>query len=143
MSWFYQIWKKKLFFVLGVVHGDPILAQVGLKNDNFKRFQEIFQNQWIPIKVFSIKIEFPNIFHWKPAKKSKWVWCRGKIWAKSGPILRNKIKKQALSLGFFHILLGEYLLKQKVVIVKPPEWKFMAIIVKSTKSLKFWTSKNF
>ena len=35
--------------------------------------------------------------------------------------------------GFFHILLGEYLLKQKVVVVKPPEWKFMAIIARNTK----------
>ena len=41
----------------------------------------------------------------------------------------KKVTKQALSLGFFfHILLGEYLLKQKVVVVEPPEWKFMVII---------------
>ena len=45
----------------------------------------------------------------------------------------KKVKKQAISLGFFHILLGEYLLKQKVVVVKPPEWKFMAIIARNTK----------
>ena len=42
----------------------------------------------------------------------------------------KKVTKQALSLGvFFHILLGEYLLKQKVVVVEPPEWKFMVIII--------------
>ena len=40
----------------------------------------------------------------------------------------KKVKKQVISLDFFHILLGEYLVKQKVVVVKPPEWKFMAII---------------
>ena len=34
---------------------------------------------------------------------------------------------------FFHILLGEYLLKQKVVVVKPSEWKFMAIIARNAK----------
>ena len=39
----------------------------------------------------------------------------------------KKVKKQAISLGFIHILLGEYLLKQKVVVAKSPEWKFMAI----------------
>ena len=53
-----------------------------------------------------------------------------------GQIMSNivkKVKKQAISLGFFHILLGEYLLKQKVVVVKPPEWKFMAIIARNTK----------
>ena len=45
----------------------------------------------------------------------------------------KKVKKPSLSLGFFHILLGEYLLKQKVVVVKPPEWKFMAIIARNAK----------
>ena len=44
----------------------------------------------------------------------------------------KKVKKQALSLGFF-ILLGEYLLKQKVVVVKPPEWESIAIIARNTK----------
>ena len=44
----------------------------------------------------------------------------------------KKVKKQA-SLGFFHMLLGEYLLKQKVVVTKPPEWKFMAIIARNGK----------
>ena len=43
----------------------------------------------------------------------------------------KKVKKQAISLGFFHILLREYLLKQKVVVVKPPELKTMAIIARS------------
>ena len=53
-----------------------------------------------------------------------------------GQIMSNivkKVKKQAISLGFFHILLGEYLLKQKVVVVKPPEWNFMAIIARNAK----------
>ena len=45
----------------------------------------------------------------------------------------KKVKKQALSLGFFHILLGEYLLKQKVVIIKSPEWNFMAIVARNAK----------
>ena len=43
----------------------------------------------------------------------------------------KKINKQALSLGFFSILLGEYLLKQKAVVIKPHEWKFMAIIARN------------
>ena len=33
----------------------------------------------------------------------------------------KKTKKWALSLVFFHILLREYLLKQDLVVVKPPE----------------------
>ena len=45
----------------------------------------------------------------------------------------KKVKKQAISLGFFHILLGDYLLKQEAVVVKQPEWKFMAIIATNAK----------
>ena len=49
----------------------------------------------------------------------------------------KKVKKQAISLGFFHILLREYLLKQKVVVVESPEWKFMAIIAQKRFKIKF------
>ena len=45
----------------------------------------------------------------------------------------KKVKKQAISLGFFHTLLGDYLLKQEAVVVKPPEWKFMSIRGSNTK----------
>ena len=45
----------------------------------------------------------------------------------------KKVKKQAISLGFFHILLGNYLLKQEAVVVKPPGWKSMAIIARNVK----------
>ena len=54
-----------------------------------------------------------------------------------GQIISNvvkKVKTQAISLGFFHILLEDYLLKQEAVVVKPPEWKFMAIIARNGKS---------
>ena len=45
----------------------------------------------------------------------------------------KKVKKETLSLGFFHILLGEYLLKQRTVVLKSPEWKLMAIIARNAK----------
>ena len=45
------------------------------------------------------------------------MWSWGKI---LGQILK-KVKKQATSLGFFHILLEDYLLKQEAVVVKPPD----------------------
>ena len=45
----------------------------------------------------------------------------------------KKVKKQAISLGFFHILAGDYLLKQEAVVVKSPEWKFMAFIARNAK----------
>ena len=46
----------------------------------------------------------------------------------------KKVKKQVISLGFFHILLGiTLLLKQEAVVVKPTEWKFIAIVARNTK----------
>ena len=45
----------------------------------------------------------------------------------------KKVKKKTISSGFFHILLGDYLLKQEAVVVKPTEWKFMAIIARNGK----------
>ena len=44
----------------------------------------------------------------------------------------KKVKKLALSIGFFHILHGKYLLKHKVVVVQIPEWKFKANIARNT-----------
>ena len=49
-------------------------------------------------------------------------------------VVKN-VKKQAISLGFFYILLGNYLLKQEAGVVKPSEWKFMAIIAWNAKFL--------
>ena len=43
----------------------------------------------------------------------------------------KKVKKQAMSLGFFIFFLEEYFLKQKLVVLKPPEWKFMATIARN------------
>ena len=64
------------------------------------------------------------MFHWKPAKKIKVGVVLGLNLGKIGPSAVKKVKKQALSVSFFHILLGEYPLKQKVVVVKIFEWKF-------------------
>ena len=53
-----------------------------------------------------------------------------------GQIMSNvvkKVKEQAISLGFFHILLKDYLLKQETVVVKSPEWKVMTIIARNSK----------
>ena len=45
----------------------------------------------------------------------------------------EKSKETGIIIRFFHILLGEYILKQKVVVVKPSEWQFMAIIARNAK----------
>ena len=58
------------------------------------------------------------------------------FWENLGQIMSNvvkKVKKQAISLGFFHILAGDYHLKQEAVVVKPPDWKFMAFIARNAK----------
>ena len=52
----------------------------------------------------------------------------------SWPNVVKKVKKQVLSTGFFHILHGEYLLKQKVVVVQTLEWKFKANIARNATS---------
>ena len=51
--------------------------------------------------------------------------------AKFGPndvqCCEKKSKETGNIIGFFHILVGDFLLKQEAVVVKPSEWKFMAI----------------
>ena len=64
----------------------------------------------------------PYYQEWKTAKKMKvGVVLRQNLGQISLNVVK-KVKKLALSLGFFHILLGEYLLKEKLAVVKPPEW---------------------
>ena len=48
-----------------------------------------------------------------------------------GKVMSNvvkKAKKQVISLVFFSYFTWDYLLKQEAMVVKPPEWKFLAII---------------
>ena len=99
----------------------------------FRGFSKIFSELLDSKLKFLILIEFPNIFHWKPAKKIKVGVVLGQNLGQIRSNVVKKVKKQAISLGFFHILLGDYLLKQEAVVVKPPEWKFIAIIAKNTK----------
>ena len=82
---------------------------------------------------FLILIEFLNILHWKPAKKVKLAVVLGQ---NLGQIMSNvgkKVNRQSISLGFLHILLKDYLLRQEAVAVKPDEWKFMTIIDRNAK----------
>ena len=43
----------------------------------------------------------------------------------------KKVRKWGLSIGFFHILHVEYLLKEKVVVVQTPEWIYKANIARN------------
>ena len=80
-----------------MVHEDPIFAQVWAKN-GFK-----FQSKLL------ILIESPKIFHCKPAKKFKVGVVLGQNLGQIRYNVVKKIKKQALSIGLFHILHEEYL----------------------------------
>ena len=48
----------------------------------------------------------------------------------------EKSKETGNIIVFFHILLGDYLLKQEAVVVKPPKWKFMENIARNAKFLE-------
>ena len=98
--------------------GAPFLHKLGQIIVIFRGFCKFFfRTTGFQIKFF-ILIEFPNISNWKPV---------------------------VLSLGFFHILLREYHLKQKVAVIKPPEWKFMAMLARDAKFkgsqiiVRFWS----
>ena len=47
------------------------------------------------------------------------------------PNVVKKVKKWALSIAFFHILHGEYLLKHKIVVLQTFEWKFKENIARN------------
>ena len=71
----------------------------------------------------------------KPAKEIKLGVVLGQ---NLGQIMSNvvkKVKKQVISLGFFQVIsfTWDYLLKQEAMVVKPSEWKFIAIIATNTK----------
>ena len=45
----------------------------------------------------------------------------------------KKVKKQAILSFFSYFTWGMLFKKQKEVVLKPPEWKFMAIITRNAK----------
>ena len=55
--------------------------------------------------------------------------------AKFGPndVQCEKSEETGNIIGFFHIFLGEYILKQNLLVAKPPEWKFMVIMARNAK----------
>ena len=82
---------------------------------------------------FLILIEFPNILHWKAAKKINLGVVLGQ---NLGKIMSNVVKKSketGNTIVFFSYFTWDYLLKQESLVVKPPEWKFIAIIARNTK----------
>ena len=83
-----------------------------------------------------IESPVPYLLHWKPAKSKKKIKLGVDLGQNLGQLMSKccgKSKETGNIIYFFHILLGNYLLKQKTVIVKPPEWKYMAIIARNAK----------
>ena len=93
--------------------------QIGPKKTIFKRlYQHFFRTSGLQDKLL-ISIESPNIFHWKPAKKVKWVWSvernLGQIWYNVVP----KKRETGISMFFFFDILDEvYILKHEAVFIK-------------------------
>ena len=134
--------QKKVSFILGVIHGAPIFAKVGPKNGNFWEFQQIFfRTTRFQLKLLQL-IESLNIFHWKAAKKVKVGVILGENLGQIKPNDVKKVQKKALSIDFFPILQGEYLLKQKLVIVQTPEGKFNANIPRNA-TFEGYLESNF
>ena len=68
-------------------------------------------------------IKSPNTLHWNQ-KRNKVVVVLGQNLGQIRSDVVKKVKKQALSIGFFfHILHVEYLLKQILVVLQSFEWK--------------------
>ena len=84
-----------------------------------------------------IESPVPYLLHYignqQRAKKIKLGVVLGQNLGQLMPKCCGKSKETGNIIYFFHILLGNYLLKQKTVIVKPPERKFMAIIARNAK----------
>ena len=92
---------QNFFFILWVAHNDSFFcANCGKKSNFFKALPIFFffRTAGVQHKVL-ILIGFPNIFHWKPAKKPrKWVWSMGQ---NLGQIGSNVVKKCCISNRFF------------------------------------------
>ena len=84
---------------------------------------------------FLIFFEFHDILHWKTAKKkNNQIDCG--LGVKFGPNYVQcceKSEETGSIIRFFSYFIWDYLLKQETVVLKSPEWKFMAIMDRNTK----------
>ena len=88
------------------------------------------------------------MFPWKPGKKIKVGVVLGQNLGQIGSNVMKKVKKWTFINSFsFHSLCGGCLLKQKVVVVQTPEWKFKANVAKNAKFLcdfgQKWQKTNY
>ena len=122
--------KKILFLFWAWPNGDPIaiVVKVGPKNSSFWKVLPYFfsRTTGFQLQLLILIESSKHILLETSIKKPKWVWSWDKIWAKLGPLLWKKVKKQAVPIAFFHILHGWYILKSIEVVVQTPGWKFKA-----------------
>ena len=67
------------------------------------------------------------------SKRNKWVWSLG-----PNQVQCCEKSKETDIRGFSHILHGEYILKQEVVVIQTPEWKFKANIARNVMFQGCW-----
>ena len=81
--------------------GTPLLHMLNQNMLSFTGFSKIF-SELIGFQLnFLILIKFPNICHWKSAKKIKVGAILGQNLGQIRSNVVKKVKKQRLSLGFF------------------------------------------
>ena len=106
MIWFCYFCKKNLSFVLGVAHNDSFCAPVAPKNGNFQRFYNFFfRTTVLQLKLLKL-IKSTNIFHWKSEKVGV---ALGQYLCQIRSNVVKKVKKLALSIGFFQQWLHKHL----------------------------------
>ena len=90
--------------------GTPVLHKLGRKIVIFRGFSKIFSKLYTGFQLnFLILIEFPNILHWKPAKKNQ-IGCG--LGAKFGPNYVQcceKSKETGNIISFFSNFTQDYL----------------------------------
>ena len=100
MIWFCYF-RKKSFLLWAWPMGTPFLHKLDQNILSFRDFSKIF-SELIGFQLkFLILIKFPNICHWKSAKKIKVGAILGQNLGKIRSNVVKKVKKQGLSLGFF------------------------------------------
>ena len=105
MIWIYYFCKKNCFLFWPWPMG-TLFLQVGSKNGNFQIFQQKnFTTTGFRIKFLKL-IKFSNIFNWKPAKKDQSGCGIGQNLCQIRSNVVEKVKKQALSLGFSYFTRG-------------------------------------
>ena len=129
---------KKIVFCVGLGSWGPHFCTSQVKNNNFYRFQHVFRTTVFQLKLL-ILIESLYIFHWKAAKNQSGCDLGPKF--EPNQVQCCKIM-DIINRVFFHILHGEYVPKQKVVVVQTSEWKFRSSIARSV-TFEGWQGQIF